>query len=111
MDRLEFEVLSSDGETVYIVDFQKFGEKVAASCSCPAGQNLRPCKHRFEIINGEYGRIVSGNISDVEKVRAMVVGSELEAKMKLVEEAERAHERTKRELIAAKNAVAKAMQG
>lgn len=60
-------------------------------------------------MNGEYDRLVSRNVVDLERLREMLNGSELEAKYNAVAEAERAHAASKRRLDAAKMNLARAM--
>lgn len=108
MDRLIFSVSGSSGAR-YQVTFQKSENKVHAFCTCQAGQNGTYCKHRFSLLNGEYDRIISDNVSTLHQLREMIKGSELEAKYNALTEAEIAHLTAKRRLDAARIDLAKAM--
>lgn len=108
MERLTFEVLGSRDD-IYTVTFEKGGEKLHAFCTCQAGQNRTYCKHRFSLMNGESGHIVSDNKDDLERLRVMLQGTELEEKYIAVFEAERVYATSKRELDKAKIELARAM--
>jgi len=108
MDKLIFSVLGSKGD-IYEIAFEKTENKLHAFCTCQAGQSGTYCKHRFGLMNGEYDRLVSRNVDDLEHLREMLDGSELEAKYNAVVEAERAHAASKRRLDAAKVDLARAM--
>jgi len=58
---INFEVLSSDGSTVYNVSVEMNRGKVRAACSCKAGEFGKLCKHQIEILSGQTGLLVSPN--------------------------------------------------
>lgn len=56
---MNFEVLSSDGSTVYIVTVEMYNGKVRASCTCRAGELGKLCKHQIGILSGQTNFLVS----------------------------------------------------
>ena len=106
--QVQFEVQGSAAEP-YLVRFIKSGDNLSAYCTCPAGQNGMYCKHRFLILEGETKNIVSGNGDKVELVSSWLPGSDVEAAMQNVKIMEANVERAKKELSAAKKALATAM--
>ncbi len=58
---MNFEVLSSDGSTVYNVMVVVNGGKVKASCTCKAGELGKLCKHLIGILSGQTDLLTSQN--------------------------------------------------
>ncbi|MHB1213376.1 MAG: SWIM zinc finger family protein [Thiobacillus sp.] len=56
-----FEVLGSDGSTVYNVMVGVNGGKVRASCTCKAGELGKLCKHQIGILSGQADLLASPN--------------------------------------------------
>lgn len=106
--RLEFVIEGSQGDQ-YQVTFEKEGDALHAFCTCPAGENGIYCKHRFGLMDGSPARLLSGNAGDVERLKAMMGGTGLEAAYNRVKEATKAHEATKKALDKAKKDLARAM--
>lgn len=106
--RLEFVIEGSKGDQ-YQVIFEKQGETLHAFCACPAGENGLYCKHRFGLMDGSPARLSSDNPEDVERLKELMQGTELEAAYNRVKDATKAHEATKRALDKAKKELAKAM--
>lgn len=108
MERMEFLIEGSRGDE-YSVTFHIDGTKVTAFCTCQAGENGQYCKHRFGIIGGDITNLLSGNDHDVSRLEELMRGSELETAYKRVLEAEAVYQAAKKELDAAKKALAKVM--
>jgi len=89
MAQLEFLVKGS-AKDPYEVIFIKDGENLTAICTCPAGTYGNVCKHRVSIIDGDAASVVSDNAADVEKIVAWVVGTDVEAALKNLRDAEAA---------------------
>lgn len=106
--RLEFVIEGSRGDQ-YQVTFEKEGETLHAFCTCQAGENGLYCKHRFGLMDGSPARLLSDNAGDVERLKAMMAGTELEAAYSRVKEATKAHEATTKALGKAKKDLARAM--
>lgn len=94
----------------YKVTFRKNNNYLSAYCTCPAGDNGQYCKHRFNILGGLSVGIVSGNESDVSVVASWLPGTDVEAAMNAVMDAEENCELAKRALSAAKKHLAEAFR-
>jgi hypothetical protein len=92
----------------YKVIFRKTGDNLSAYCTCPAGDNGQYCKHRFNILGGVTDGIVSGNENSVEEVTSWLTGTDVEAALNDVMDAEEQFEFAKLKLSAAKKQLAKA---
>ena len=108
METRDFLVQGSAPEP-YKVTFRRDGKNLSAYCTCPAGENGMYCKHRFNILEGSSKGVVSSNTADVHFVASWLCGTDVETAMKTVKEIEREEERIKRQLSAAKKALARAM--
>lgn len=109
MKELVFLIQGSAKEP-YKVTFHKYESNLSAYCSCPAGDNGQYCKHRFNILGEFTEGIVSGNEADVQVVASWLPGTDVEAAMNAVMNAEEINEQAKRELSAAKKRLAKAFR-
>ena|SRR3990172_11079454 len=75
---LEFQVQGS-APTPYTVSFERIGDNLRTTCTCPAGQKGMYCKHRLSIIRGEYGTVVSSNKDDLRLIPQLLEGSDVAA--------------------------------
>jgi len=105
MKKLIFLVKGSAPEP-YKVTFQKTDTNLSAHCTCPAGDNGQYCKHRFNILGGISEGIVSGNEVDVETVASWLPGTDVEAAINQLMDAEAKYEQAKLELTVAKKSLA-----
>jgi hypothetical protein len=108
---IKFLVQGSEEEPYEII-FDKEGDRVTATCSCPAGVKGpagQCCKHRFRILRGDTDGIVSANIEDVKIVQGWIAGSDIEIEVHKLAEGEGELERAKKKVAAAKKALAKVM--
>lgn len=96
-------------EEPYEVTFKKNGSNLSAYCTCPAGDNGQCCKHRFRILDGCDDGIVSDNKEEVIIVKSWLSGTDVEAALNEVAEKERALEKVKQDLSAAKKKLARIM--
>lgn len=69
---MKFEVLSSDGSTVYAVMVGESGGKVQTSCTCRAGELGKLCKHQIGMLSGKTDLLVSPNNVAREKLKEFV---------------------------------------
>jgi uncharacterized Zn finger protein len=106
--RLEFVIEGSQGDH-YLATFEKEGETLHAFCTCQAGENGLYCKHRFGLMDGSAARLLSGNAGDVERLKGLMRGTELEAAYNRVKAATKAHDDAKKALDKAKKDLARAM--
>lgn len=107
MDELTFLVKGSAAEP-YELTFIKDGLSLTALCSCPAGEHGNFCKHRISILDGKTSAIVSSNADDVSKVVGWLSGTDVEAALTDLREAEKIAD-SKTSLTAAKKKLARAM--
>lgn len=108
MERVRFIVEGSKGDQ-YAVVFEREGQNINAFCTCQAGQNGLYCKHRFALMDGDVSYLLSDNTQDVEKLRYMLVGTDVEAAYKKVLQAEELYQMAKKTLGDAKRDLARAM--
>lgn len=108
MERLVFSVSGSKGD-IYTVTFECNGGNLNAFCTCQAGQNGVYCKHRFGLMDGEYNKLVSTNLADLEKLKAMMKGTDVEAAYSAVIAADAEYERAKTARERARANLARAM--
>jgi uncharacterized Zn finger protein len=106
--RLEFVIEGSKGDQ-YQVSFTKEGDTLHALCTCQAGENGLSCKHRFGLLDGSAASLLSGNAGDVERLKALMQGTELEAAYIRVKEATKVYDDAKKALDRAKKDLIKAM--
>ena len=110
MQEVQF-LMSGSAPDPYRVTFVLDGANLSAYCTCPAGEHGQYCKHRFSILRGENKGIVSENIDQVAEVTSWLPGTELEAALAEMYEADSEHEQAKKRLVKAKKLVANIMRG
>ena len=108
MEELVFLVKGSAADA-YELTFIKDGTSLTALCTCPAGQFGSLCKHRVSILDGESATITSDNADQVSTVTAWLVGTDVEAALGELREAQKSTESTKGDLAALKKKLARAM--
>jgi hypothetical protein len=110
VDEVKFRVQGS-AEQPYEVHFINHGDgNLSAYCTCPAGENGQYCKHRFSIIDGKTKGIVSDNAEHVAVVVSWIPGSDIEAALRVVREAESEAAAAKKRVSQAKKDLARAMR-
>lgn len=109
MKELIFFVQGSAKEP-YKVTFQKNGVNLSAYCTCPAGDKGQYCKHRFNILGRISDGIVSGNSLEVEIAASWLPGTDVEAAINNVIDAEEQFEMAKRKLTEAKKLLARSFR-
>jgi len=108
LDQLNFHVKGSSKEP-YEITFIKDGDSLAALCTCPAGQFGNLCKHRVAILDGDASAIVSDNADDMSKVVEWLPGTDVEASLLELRQAEKSGDASKDDLLALKKKLAKVM--
>jgi hypothetical protein len=103
-------LVQGSAEEPYKVTFKKTDSNLSAFCTCPAGENGQYCKHRFRILDGCDEGIVSSNKDEVMIVRSWLRGTDIEAALMGVIDAQKQCEKVKRELSAAKKRLARAFR-
>jgi len=109
MQQIQFLVQGS-AEEPYRVTFTIEGANLNAFCTCPAGENGQYCKHRFNLLAGDSRSVVGGGEDQVPMLLEWLVGSDVEAAIEQVHDAEREFLSAKKRLADAKRRVAIAMR-
>ena len=109
LERVEFLVNGRQGDR-YTVAFEVNGTRASAFCTCQAGANGQLCKHRMGIMDGDVFNLLGGNMTDVVHLKALLKGTDLEATYSHFLKAEAVCAAAKKELDAAKKALAKVMR-
>jgi uncharacterized Zn finger protein len=108
MEEIIFFVKGSSADP-YEVTFIKDGTSLTAICTCPAGTYGNYCKHRISILAGNAKAISSNNADKAATVVSWLPGTDVEAALFEVREAEKIADPEKRALNAAKRKLARAM--
>lgn len=109
MASLFFSIRSSSTDEIYQVKATRADANLTISCSCPAGFAKTYCKHRFALISGDITALLSENASDVELLRDMLAGTDVERRLRDLGVAEQALDTAKDNVVKAKRALARAM--
>ena len=108
MEKLVFLVKGSSADP-YEVTFIKDGSSLTAICTCPAGTYGNLCKHRISILGGITKSISSDNVDQAVTVVGWLPGTDVEAALSEMREAEKIADPEKKALNAAKRKLAHAM--
>ena len=108
MEELVFLVKGSSADP-YEVTFIKDGASLTAICTCPAGTYGNFCKHRISILDGKTNGISSDNVDRAPTVVQWLSGTDVEAALSELREAEKVTGPEKTALNAAKRKLARAM--
>ena len=106
---ITFDVQGSAAEP-YQTTFFKDGDKISATCTCPAGQFGNLCKHRTGLLAGDSSAVVSDNSDQVSTVTTWIVGTETEANIAKLREAEKIAAKAKRDVTKAKKALTESLK-
>ena len=108
MEELVFLVQGSSADP-YEVTFIKDGTSLTAICTCPAGTYGNFCKHRISILEGNAQSISSDNADQAATVVGWLPGTDVDAALAEMREAEKIANPDKKDLNAAKRKLARAM--
>ena len=108
MEELVFLVQGSSADP-YEVTFIKDGTSLTAICTCPAGTYGNFCKHRISILDGNTQMISSDNADQAATVVGWLPGTDVDAALSEMREAEKIADPDKTALSAAKRKLARAM--
>ncbi len=108
MRRLDFIVRGSKGDE-YNISFTRDYDNLTARCTCRAGEVGMYCKHRFALMEGDVTNLISNNYNDVAKIKELIAGSDVEAAIVSLKNAELALDDAKKEVSRRKKALARAM--
>ena len=110
MEQIIFEVQGSEAEPYRVTFTRRSESNFSAYCTCAAGSNGQYCKHRFSILGGLVDGVVSANIQDISTIQSWLPGTDVHTALLRVAELEERAAQIKKELTAAKKAVAAAMR-
>jgi len=106
MIEITFLVRGSASEP-YEVMFKKDGDKIIASCTCPAGAFGQICKHRLRIMSGDSSGITSENLFAVADVQTWVSTTYIGKMLLELQQAERQFEDAKKHVALCKKRLAR----
>lgn len=109
MTLYKFIVKGENGE--YEITFLQQGSYISAKCTCAAGENGLHCKHRIQIMKGNTSNILNGNENQVDEIKRLIRGTDLEKALMEFEEADVSYAAAQKRLARAKKSLAKAMKG
>lgn len=107
---LKFDISSSDGTGTYTVTIEGQPGSVKMFCTCAAGEKGTSCKHRVNLLDGDYSAIQSNNADELKVLSSWMAGSNLDRSLTVLESAEKELEKAKRQVSAAKKQVGLAMR-
>lgn len=105
---LRFIVRGSTGNEYEIIA-SRLGDNFRMSCSCEAGQKGTCCKHRFALLEGDVSHLISSNSQEIDQLRVLVRGSEVERRYRMVCKLEADKTALEHALRAQKKALAREM--
>jgi hypothetical protein len=107
-EKISFYVQGSSEEP-YEVIIIKNGSNLSASCTCRAGLFGQICKHRTRILDGDDVDVVSDNKPDIDRVVSWLNGTDVEAALMALKDAEIKHDKIKKDIKKLKKDLAEAM--
>lgn len=109
VQEIEFMVQEADQEPIKLV-FRREGSNMTATCTCTPEDDAM-CPHRMAILLGDVTEfnILSNNEHDVETVKRMMAGTDIEEALHQLDEVEDLMQKTQREYYQAKEQLRKAM--
>jgi len=93
----------------YEITFIKDGSSLTALCTCPAGQFGNSCKHRVAILDGDASAISSDNSSKAPLIVEWLAGTDVEAALGAMREAEKDPGKGKQDVADLKKKLSRAM--
>ncbi|MBF0163193.1 MAG: STAS domain-containing protein [Magnetococcales bacterium] len=91
--------------------FRRIGSNMSVSCTCSLEDHSVFCTHRMAVLMGDMEKItlLDGTVEEVEEIREMMKGTDVEVALKSMIAADRALQTASRELFQAKEELGKAM--
>ncbi|MBF0192118.1 MAG: SulP family inorganic anion transporter [Magnetococcales bacterium] len=76
-------VQEDDRHETYQLQFVREGSNMTATCTCEPEENQPICSHLFAVLTGETGtlNLLEGTPQEVERVMAMMIGTDIEIAM------------------------------
>lgn len=110
MEQITFKVQGSQPEP-YTVVFKRNGLNLACLCNCQAGVNGLYCKHRLNLLKGDFKGVVSGTREAATMVQSWLPGTKIEKALEGVNAAADQVELAKAVFEKARSNLAKSMFG
>ena len=107
---LKFDISSSDGTGTYTVTIEGQPGSVKMFCTCAAGEKGTSCKHRLNLLDGDYSAIQSNNADELHVLSTWLPGSNLERSITVLQSADKELDKAKRQVTAAKKHLGLAMR-
>lgn len=109
--KTEFEVMSSDGVTVYVVSFELDSGKLYVYCNCQAGSRGNWCRHKKQLALGDLSGLQNeSQSSEMPKVLEWVRDSKIAQLISEMHMAEDEMQKAKVRMDRAKKELEKAMR-
>lgn len=99
-------VVQGSAPEPYRVVFRKDGDRLTASCTCPAGTFSQLCKHRVRIMSGDHSGIISENFRAVLDIQTWVSGTGIRDALIELRDAEKQLEEAKKRIASSKKRLA-----
>jgi hypothetical protein len=107
-EQLKFQITGSQGD-IYTIFASKTDNNMTILCNCTAGINGQYCKHRLSLLDGDITNLSSDNSDDVQLLKEMFLGTDVERNLILVKALEIQYEDLKKKLSNSKKALARSM--
>lgn len=106
---LNYTVVSGSTGEVYKIAIRRSGSNLTCTCTCPAGQHRRHCKHRVHILKGDVSIVDGGDTDKFDMIPEMVAGTDVEIALNEFWELDRQRAEIDRKLRSVKKALARAL--
>nr|DAJ69858.1 MAG TPA: SWIM zinc finger protein [Caudoviricetes sp.] len=75
--KTSFKIKSDSSKEIYQVTFKVKNKELISSCNCEAGKNGYICKHRTDLLIGDYSNIINSDIKSIKKLTKIINNSKL----------------------------------
>lgn len=70
-------------DNVYEVLFERVGDSLSVGCTCRAGSLKQMCKHKLQLLSGEYGSLIGDDLKFMEEsLSEMIRGTDIELEVR-----------------------------
>ena len=107
---MKFVVRSRSSGNRYEIELREFSGTLILTCSCPAGDSLQYCKHRFALIDGDSREVIEG-AGQLAEFSRLIGSSRMPSALNSVREQEKIIQAEQAELKRRKVLLAKIMHG
>ena len=107
----QFKILSSDKETIYIVEFVNDENKLMVFCNCPAGIFGKFCKHKMGLLTGNLENLADpSELDGYQEVKGWIQQSNLPQMIDQMASSEKELEKIKAQLNSFKKKIELALK-